>query len=100
MTNRPEGEAGTRASPDKRTRASGTWVAVLVALAVLVFLVIFIVQNLGTTSVYFLGVTWMMPLAVAMLCSAVAGALIVALAGGARVVQLRNANRKARKALQ
>ncbi|OXM72062.1 MULTISPECIES: LapA family protein [Amycolatopsis] len=84
----------------KRTRVSGTWVAIIVALIILVFLLIFILQNLASTTVAFLGMEGSMPLAVAMLFSAIAGALLVALVGGARIVQLRKATRKANKALR
>ncbi|WP_435061488.1 lipopolysaccharide assembly protein LapA domain-containing protein [Amycolatopsis thermoflava] len=84
----------------KRTRVSGTWVAIIVALIILVFLLIFILQNLDSTTVAFLGMEGSMPLAVAMLFSAIAGAVLVALVGGARIFQLRKATRKANKALR
>lgn len=73
----------------KRTRVSGTWIAVIVALVVLVFLLIFILQNLDTATVHFLGMEGSMPLAVAMLFSVIAGGALVALIGGARILQLR-----------
>ncbi len=73
----------------KRTRVSGTWIAVIVALVVLVFLLIFILQNLDTATVHFLGMSGSMPLAVAMLFSVIAGGALVALVGGARILQLR-----------
>ncbi|MDT7725819.1 MAG: hypothetical protein QOI21_2395 [Actinomycetota bacterium] len=82
------------------TRVSGTWVAVIIALLVLIFLLIFILQNLDTASVHFLGMSGSLPLAVAMLFSAIAGGLLVALVGGARILQLRKETRKARKAVR
>jgi uncharacterized integral membrane protein len=91
------------AAPAKKlrpTRVSGTWVAVIIALLVLVFLLIFILQNLDTASVHFLGMSGSLPLAVAMLFSAIAGALLVALVGGARIVQLRKETKKARRAVR
>lgn len=84
----------------KRTRVSGTWVAVVIALLVLILLLIFILQNLDSATVHFFGMSGSMPLAVAMLFSAIAGALLVALVGGARILQLRGETRKARKALR
>ncbi|MCU1681391.1 MAG: hypothetical protein JWQ81_2130 [Amycolatopsis sp.] len=84
----------------KRTRVSGTWVAVVVAILVLILLLIFILQNLDSATVHFFGMSGSMPLAVAMLFSAIAGALLVALVGGARILQLRGETRKARKALR
>lgn len=81
----------------KRTRVSGIWVAVVIALLVLIFLLIFILQNLETATVYFLGASGSLPLGVAMLFSAIAGGLLVALVGGARVLQLRKQAKKAHK---
>ncbi|WP_414941551.1 LapA family protein [Amycolatopsis sp. cmx-11-51] len=80
----------------KRTRVSGTWVAVIVALVVLVFLLVFILQNQDTASVHFLGMSAVMPLAVAMLFSVIAGGALVALVGGARILQLRQQAKKSR----
>lgn len=73
----------------KRTRVSGTWVAVIVAAFVLVILLIFILQNLTTATVNFLGFSGSLPLGVAMLFAAIAGAILVALIGTARILQLR-----------
>jgi uncharacterized integral membrane protein len=78
------------------TRVSGTWVAVIVALLLLIFMLIFILQNLDTATVYFLGASGSLPLGVAMVFSVIAGGLLVALVGGARILQLRKETRKAR----
>jgi uncharacterized integral membrane protein len=50
--------------------------------------------------VHFLGMSGSLPLAVAMLFSAIAGALLVALVGGARILQLRKETKKARRAVR
>lgn len=84
----------------KRTRVSGTWVAVIVALIILVFLLIFILRNLETVTVTFLGMSGSLPLGVAMLLSAIGGAVLVALISGARIMQLRKSTKKAKKALR
>ncbi|SEP26290.1 LapA family protein [Amycolatopsis saalfeldensis] len=81
----------------KRTRVSGTWIAVIVAIVVLAFLLVFILQNLDTATVHFLGAQGSMPLAVAMLFAAIAGAALVALIGGARILQLRKQARRPRR---
>jgi len=47
-------EAGGR-SVTKATRISGTWIALIVATIVLIFLLVFILQNLGGVTVSFLG---------------------------------------------
>lgn len=84
---RPERPAARE--PHKQTRLSSTWVAVVVAVVLLIFLLVFILQNLDTATVHFLGFSGTLPLGVAMLFSAIAGALLVALVGSARILQLR-----------
>jgi uncharacterized integral membrane protein len=80
----------TARTPIARTRISGTWVAALVAMIVLIFLLIFILQNLTPATVYFLGAAGSLPVGLAMLFAAVAGALLIALFGSARILQLRH----------
>ncbi|EHR50877.1 uncharacterized integral membrane protein [Saccharomonospora marina XMU15] len=77
-----------------RTRISGIWVSAIIATLLLVLLLIFILQNMESVTVHFLGLSWGVPLGVAMLFSAIAGALLVALPGGARVMQLRRRIRR------
>ncbi|WP_406601854.1 LapA family protein [Lentzea sokolovensis] len=71
------------------TRISGTWVAVLVAIVVLIFLLIFILQNGGNATIHFLWGEFSLPLGVALLFGAIGGALLVAVVGAARILQLR-----------
>jgi uncharacterized integral membrane protein len=77
-----------------RTKLSGAWIAVIVAAVGLVFLLIFILQNPTRTGVHFLGANGTLPMGVAMLLSAVTGALVLALLGSARMLQLRRAARR------
>jgi len=76
------------------TRISGTWVAVVAGLVVLTLLLVFILQNLDTATVRFFGMEGSLPLAIAMLFSALGGAALVALIGGARILQLRKQARR------
>lgn len=92
--------APSRPASIKRTRVSGTWVAVIVALIILIFLLIFILRNLATVTVNFLGMSGSLPLGVALLLAAIGGAVLVALIGGARIMQLRKSTKKAKKALR
>jgi uncharacterized integral membrane protein len=78
------------------TRISGTWVAVIAGLVVLVVLLVFILQNLDPATVHFFGAEGSLPLAIAMLFSAIGGAVLVALIGGARILQLRKQARRRR----
>ena len=77
-----------------RTRIGGIWVAVIVAAWVLVFFLIFVLQNPTRVDVFFLGAAGTLPLGVAMLFAAIAGALVVALIGSARIIQLRRTARR------
>jgi|GEM_PF-660148 len=79
----------------RATRTGGIWVAVIVAAIMLIFLLIFILQNLTTVTVNLLGFSWSIPLGVAMLFAAIAGAMLVALVGTARILQLRRFARRA-----
>jgi uncharacterized integral membrane protein len=98
---RPEAAPSAPATPAKvpgRTRVSGIWVASIAAVVVLLLLLIFILQNGDRVKINIFGANPTLPVGVALLLAAVLGALLVALIGAARVVQLRNtARRIARK---
>lgn len=76
-------------STTDRTRISAAWAAAIVGALILVLLLIFILQNQDGATVSFLGMAGSLPLGVALLLAAVAGALLVALLGAARMLQLR-----------
>jgi uncharacterized integral membrane protein len=83
----------------QRTRVSGLWVATGCFAVLLLLLLIFILQNGDRVKINIFGANPTLPLGVALLLAAVLGALLVALIGAARVVQLRHtARRIARKA--
>lgn len=86
--------AGTTAPHLDRTRTGGLWVASIAAVVVLLLLLIFILQNGDSVQIHFFGADPDLPLGVALLLAAVLGALLVALIGAARVVQLRHTARK------
>jgi uncharacterized integral membrane protein len=78
------------AGPDRHpTRIGATWVGVVIGLVVLILLLIFILQNLSQVRVHLLWTSPKMPLGVAMLLSAVAGGVVVGIAGGLRVFQAK-----------
>jgi uncharacterized integral membrane protein len=81
----------------KSTRISGTWVAVIVAAFLLIFLLVFVLQNLTDATIHFFGGVFTLPLGVALLFAAIAGALLVGLVGAARIMQLR---RQAKRAMR
>ncbi|HSZ40031.1 MAG TPA: lipopolysaccharide assembly protein LapA domain-containing protein [Trebonia sp.] len=60
-------------------------------------MLIFIIQNGHAVSINFLGAHLQLPLAVALLFAAVAGALLMAAAGTARITELRQIMRRDRR---
>jgi uncharacterized integral membrane protein len=92
----PGGESdrwGTRAKVP-RSRMGGAWVALLVAALVLLFLLVFILQNGQRAEVSFLGAHGHLPMGVALLLAAIFGVLLVALPGTVRIMQLRTLSRR------
>jgi putative membrane protein len=94
----PHSPAGSPEPVLKPTRTSGVWVAVIGFTALLLLLAVFLLQNGQRVQISYLGADGHLPLAVAMLLSAIAGALLVSMAGVARVLQLRHTARRERKA--
>lgn len=81
----------------KPTRISGLWLAVAFFAVVLLFLLIFILQNGREVGISYLGAHGHLPLGVALLLSAVCGVLLTMLAGAARIGQLRTVARRHRR---
>ena len=73
------------------------WVGLVLGALVTILLLIFIAQNTTATDVRYLGLEFSLPLGVLILFAAIAGALIMALFAGFRILQLRMRARKARK---
>ncbi|EMY34814.1 hypothetical protein D477_007851 [Arthrobacter crystallopoietes BAB-32] len=94
----PAGTAGTPA-PAGASRTAMIWVFTIAALLLLVLLIIFILQNQDAVQVRYFGLAGSLPLGVALLIAAVAGGLLVAVAGVARVTQLRLKARRDAKRL-
>ncbi len=64
----------------------------------LLFLLIFILQNNHTVEVSYLGAHGHLPLGVGLLLAAIAGVLLTVLIGAARIIQLRTGARRHRRA--
>ncbi len=93
------GNGSPREGAPRLTRASAVWVATGAALLLLIMLIVFMLQNSAKVEVHFLSLTGTIPLGLALLIAAVAGGVLVAVAGAARVTQLRmNARRLRRSA--
>ena|SRR5579884_2441998 len=87
------------ATPDlgqRPTRLSSMRTGLIAGAAILTVVLIFIIQNTHSVDISLLGAHLQLPLAVALLLGAVAGALLMAAAGTARITQLRRVIRRAR----
>ena len=82
----------------RHTRISGLWLAVAFFAIVLLFLLIFILQNNQEVAISYLGAHGHLPLGVALLLAAVCGVLLTVLAGAARIAQLHSVARRHRRA--
>jgi len=71
--------------------------ALIAGTAALVVVLIFVIQNTHAVNISFLGAHLHLSLAVALLLAAVAGALVMAAAGTARITQLRRIMRRNRR---
>ena len=80
-----------------RTSVSSARTALIVGFLALIVLVIFIIQNADAVKISFLGVQVRISLAVALLIAVIAGALVMAAAGTARITQLRMVMRRDRR---
>jgi lipopolysaccharide assembly protein A len=80
-----------------RTSIGSARTALIVGVLALLVLVIFMAQNAGAVKVSFLGTHVRLSLAVALLLAAIAGALLMAAAGTARITQLRMVMRRDRR---
>ncbi len=92
-----EPTARSRRHDPAHTKIGRAWVGIAIGAVILVLLLIFILQNTDDAAIEFLGWNFTLPIGVALLLSAAAGMLIMALAGGARIVQLRHARTRDRR---
>lgn len=84
--------------PLRGSRTSGTWILVSVLSLLLMLLAVFILQNTQKVEVAFFGWNGRAPLAATLLIAAAGGALVVASAGGLRILQLRRRVKRQRTA--
>lgn len=90
----PQDQDRTGHSVVKRSRFGELWIGLIIAAVILVLLLVFVLQNSQTVQVDYFGLTGQLPLAVAILLGVAAGALLVALPGTVRILQLRKAARR------
>jgi len=94
----PQPAAGPSPLPRRmHTRISGMRTSLIAAAVGLIVVMIFIIQNAHAVNISFLGAHLRLSLAVALFLAAIAGALIMAAAGTARITQLRRIMRRDRR---
>ena len=76
------------------SRTGYTWIALLAAALLGIVLLIFIIQNLDKVRTNLLFWDFELPLGITVLLSVIAGALVMGLVGGVRILQLRHAAKK------
>lgn len=82
-------------APGRRSRAGSAWIAFIVATVVLIFLLVFVLQNNRSVEIHYFGWRGSLSLGVAMLFAAIGGALVAGLFGTVRILQLRARAKKA-----
>ena len=78
-------------------KTATTWIALILGAIVLVLLLIFVIQNNVTATFQYFNAQFDLPLGVAMLLAAIAGALVMALVGSMRMIQMGWTIRKLRR---
>lgn len=84
-------------APKSGGRTAMLWISLILGAIVLVLLLIFVIQNSQKASFEYFSATFDLPLGVAMLLAAIAGALVMALVGSVRMAQMSWTIRKMRK---
>jgi len=95
----PPPPSAPQAPPRRRahTRISGVRTGLIAGVLGLIVVMIFIIQNAHAVNISFLGAHLRLSLAVALFLAAIAGALVMAAAGTARITQLRRIMRRDRR---
>ncbi|WP_410869873.1 lipopolysaccharide assembly LapA domain-containing protein [Nocardia sp. A7] len=76
------------------SRTGYTWIALLAAALLGIVLLTFIIQNLDKVKTDLLFWEFELPLGITVLLSVIAGALVMGLVGGVRILQLRHAAKR------
>ncbi|WP_152351624.1 LapA family protein [Brachybacterium subflavum] len=83
--------------PTSGKRTAGVWIALVLGAIVLILLLVFILQNNHAANFHYFTADFSLPLGVAMLLAAIAGALVMALVGSVRMFQQSRTIKKLRK---
>ncbi len=92
-----QANAREKEQPRQRTVASSTWAALIIGAILLILLLVFIMQNQDSVELQVFAWQLNFPIGVGMLLSAITGALIMAIFGGWRMVELNREVKKLRR---
>ena len=81
----------------KSSVAGSTWAALIIGALLLILLLVFILQNQQSVELNLFAWSFAFPAGIGYLFSAITGALIMALVGGVRMLELRRQVRKQRR---
>jgi uncharacterized integral membrane protein len=90
----PTGTATGTAPAVRHSRTGVLWVGLILSALVLLFLLVFIIQNDQPVLISFFALEGVLPSGVALLLAAIAGVLLGAIPGSLRILQLRRAARR------
>ena len=85
------------AEPRSGGKTAAVWLSLILGAIVLILLLIFVIQNNVTATFQYFNAEFDLPLGVAMLLAAIAGALVMALVGSVRMIQMGLTIRKLRR---
>ena len=91
----PTAQPGKPEPAVRPSRTGGLYAGIILSAIVLIFLLVFILQNQLPVQINFLWFGGSLPVGVALLLAAIGGLLLVAIPGGVRMTQLRRAARRA-----
>lgn len=83
--------------PKKRGVSGTVWAALILGVIILILLLVFIIQNNVSTGFHYMAWEFSLPLGVAILLAAIAGALVMALVGSVRMFTLGHRVRRLEK---
>ncbi|GAC68977.1 LapA family protein [Gordonia soli] len=87
----------TKVRDIEHTRTRATFFGLVIGALLMILLLVFILQNLRSEQIMLIFWEVNLPLGVSLLIAAIAGALITALVGGLRMLQMSRALKRARK---
>ena len=94
---REQHDPAVEPEPRSGGKTAAIWISLILGAIILILLLIFVIQNNVTATFQYFNAQFDLPLGVAMLLAAIAGALVMALVGSMRMIQMGWTIRKLRR---